>query len=240
MKTISKTDVGKVRTNNEDSILIDEKRGIFILADGMGGHNAGEVASKLAVDTAHDFLKDYIVKTKDDEEILRILDSAVVKAHEAIKEKAYSDINLRDMGTTIVVLVIKKKRAYLCHAGDSRAYLLRDSLEQLTKDHTMGEYLVDKKIMPREQVPLQQWHTLTQAVGVGNAPAADKKYVDIKKGDLLLVCSDGLTDMLTDEEITAILKKDNNNINDLADSLVAEANDRGGRDNISVVLVQQI
>jgi len=139
----------------------------------------------------------------------------------------------------------------------------------------MGEYLVEQKIMPREQVPLQQWHTLTQAVGVGKEPAADKKYVDLKTGDLLLICSDGLTDMLTDEEIAGILppsplsspsrgedgsnsspplSKDDTNsspplrggdkgegdINKLADSLVAEANKRGGRDNISVVLVQQI
>ena len=237
MKTISKTDVGKVRTNNEDSILLDQERGIFILADGMGGHNAGEVASKLAVDTAHDFLKERIGTMEDDEEILRILDAAVMKAHEVIKEKAESDTKLRGMGTTLVVLMIKNEKAYVCHAGDSRAYLMRDSLEQLTKDHTMGEYLVGQKIMQREKVPIQQWHTLTQAVGVGDEPAADKKYVDLKTGDLLLVCSDGLTDMLTDKEIAAILKKDKNNINELADSLVAEANNRGGRDNISLILI---
>jgi protein phosphatase len=234
MKTISKTDLGKVRTNNEDSILIDEDRGIFLLADGMGGHNAGEVASRLAVDTAHDFLKERIGTMEDDEEMLRILDAAVMKAHKAIKEKAGSDAKLRGMGTTLVVLVIKNEKAYVCHAGDSRAYLLRDSLEQLTKDHTVGDSWVEKGYMTKEQVPPQQWHMLTQAVGVGNAPVADKKYVNLKTGDLLLVCSDGLTDMLTDEDISAILIK--NNINDLADSLVAEANNRGGRDNISLIL----
>ena len=282
MIVTSKTDTGKVRTNNEDSILIDEGRGIFILADGMGGHNAGEVASRLAVDMVHDFLKEKIGIMEDDDKILLALDAAVMKAHEVIKEKAKFDINLREMGTTIVVLVIKNKKAYVCHAGDSRAYLLRDSLVQLTKDHTMGEYLVGQKIMPREKVPIQQWHMLTQAVGVGNAPAADKKYVDLKTGDILLVCSDGLTDMLTDEEITAILfpsplsspsmddnapafgtpsylkrgkgelisppllkaptlvmggDKGEGEINELADSLVAEANDRGGRDNISLIVV---
>jgi len=237
MKTISKTDVGKVRTNNEDSILLDQERGIFILADGMGGHNAGEAASRLAVDTAHDFLKERIDTMEDDEEILRILDAAVMKAHEAIKEKAESDTKLRGMGTTLVVLVIKNEKAYVCHAGDSRAYLLRDSLKRLTKDHTVGDSWVEKGYMTREQAPLQQWHTLTQALGVGNAPAADKKYVDLKTGDLILVCSDGLTDMLTDEEIAEILKKDNNNINELADSLVAEANNRGERDNISLILI---
>jgi len=237
MKTVSRTNIGKVRTNNEDSILIDEERGIFILADGMGGHNAGEVASRLAVDTAHDFLKERIGTMEDDEEILRILDAAVMKAHEAIKEKADADAKLRGMGTTLVVLVVKNEKAYVCHAGDSRAYLMRDSLERLTKDHTVGDSYVEKGYMTREQVSPQQWHMLTQALGVGNAPATDKKYVDLKTGDLLLVCSDGLTDMLTDKEIAAILKKDKNNINELADSLVAEANNRGGRDNISLILI---
>jgi len=107
MIVTSKTDTGKVRTNNEDSILIDEGRGIFILADGMGGHNAGEVASRLAVDMVHDFLKEKIGIMEDDDKILLALDAAVMKAHEVIKEKAKFDINLREMGTTIVVLVIR-------------------------------------------------------------------------------------------------------------------------------------
>jgi len=107
---VSRTDTGKVRTNNEDSILIDQERGIFLLADGMGGHNAGEVASKIAVDTVHDFLKERIGTIESDKEILHTLEAAVIKAHEAIREKAVSDINLRGMGTTLVVLVIKDEQ----------------------------------------------------------------------------------------------------------------------------------
>ncbi|MFH1446459.1 MAG: protein phosphatase 2C domain-containing protein, partial [Chloroflexota bacterium] len=207
MKIASKTDTGRVRTNNEDSILVDQERGIFLLADGMGGHNAGEVASKLAVRTAHDFLKDRISTIESDEELLSALDAAIMRAHEAIKEKAASDIKLRGMGTTLVALVTKNEKAYICHVGDSRAYLLRDSLKQLTKDHTMGEYLVEQKVMSHKKVPAQQWHTLTQAVGVGEYPVPDKNTFDLKYGDLLLLCSDGLTDMLADEEIAAIIKK---------------------------------
>lgn len=237
MTIATKTDTGRVRTNNEDSILVDRERGIFLLADGMGGHNAGEVASKLAVDAAHDFLKDRISTIESDEELLRALDAAIMRAHEAIKEKAASDIKLRGMGTTLVALVTKNEKAYICHAGDSRAYLLRDSLKQLTKDHTMGEYLVEQKVMSRKKVPAQQWHTLTQAVGTGEKLIPDKNKIGLKSGDILLLCSDGLTDMLENVEIAAILKNDKNNINEIADSLVAEANNRGGRDNISLLLV---
>ncbi|MBI5631905.1 MAG: Stp1/IreP family PP2C-type Ser/Thr phosphatase [Nitrospirae bacterium] len=237
MIVASKTDTGKVRTNNEDSILVDQERGIFLLADGMGGHNAGEVASKLAVDTVHDYLKVIIGAVESDEEILHALNAAVMKAHEAVKEKAASDINLRGMGTTLVVLVVKNKKAYLCHAGDSRAYLFRGKLKRLTKDHTVGDSYVEKGYMTREQVPPQQWHMLTQAVGTDNDLAPDKKTFGLKPGDILLLCSDGLTNMLTDDEIAAIFKNDNSSINELADSLVAEANNRGGRDNISLILV---
>ncbi|MHB8883261.1 MAG: PP2C family protein-serine/threonine phosphatase [Thermodesulfovibrionales bacterium] len=237
MIVASKTDVGKVRTNNEDSILIDQVRGIFILADGMGGHNAGEVASRLAVDVAYDSLKDRLDTIDSDEEILNALDAAVMKAHEAIREKAESDINLRGMGTTIVILVIKNEKAYICHAGDSRAYIMRDTLEQLTKDHTVGDSWVGKGYMPREQVPPQQWHMLTQAVGSGDYPVPDKKTVKLETGDILLLCSDGLTDMLTDEDIAGILKKDKDNISEVVDSLVTEANSKGGRDNVSLILV---
>jgi PPM family protein phosphatase len=238
MTVASKTDAGKVRTNNEDSILIDQGRGIFLLADGMGGHNAGEVASKIAVDTAHDFLKDRISTTESDEEFLDILDAAIMKAHEAIRGKAVSDINLKGMGTTLVVLVIRNEKAYVCHAGDSRAYLLRNSLERLTKDHTVGDLWVEKGYMTREQVPPRQWHSLTQAVGVGDYPVPDKMTAELKPGDILLLCSDGLTNMLTDMEIKAFLKHQGAGFQNVADSLIEEANRKGGRDNISVVIVK--
>lgn len=237
MIVVSRTDVGKVRTNNEDSILIDREKRIFLLADGMGGHNAGEVASRIAVDEAHEFLQDKIVKMESDKELLRALDSAVMKAHEAIKKKAAPDIALRGMGTTLVALVIKNAKAYVSHAGDSRAYLFRSTLQRLTKDHTVGDSWVEKGYVTREQVPLQQWHTLTQAVGFGDYPMPDKMTVELRPGDILLLCSDGLTDMLTDEDITTILKKNNNEIHEVANSLVSEANNKGGRDNISLILM---
>ncbi len=237
MIVASKTDAGKVRTNNEDSILVDQERGIFLLADGMGGHNAGEVASRLAVDTVHDYLKDIIATIEGDDEILHALDAAVMKANEAIKGKASSDINLRGMGTTLVVLVIKNSKAYLCHAGDSRAYLFRSTLKRLTKDHTVGDSYVEKGYMTREQVPPQQWHILTQSVGTDTDLSPDKKAVGLKPGDILLLCSDGLTNMLTDEDIENAVRIGGNSISETVENLLAMANNRGGRDNISVILI---
>jgi len=278
MKIVSKTDTGKVRTNNEDSILVDAERVIFLLADGMGGHNAGEVASAIAVKAAHSFIQNKLDPAQDDENILLILEEALVSAHNAIKERAATHVNLLNMGTTLVELLVRDGNAYVCHAGDSRAYLFRNTLQRLTRDHTVGDSYVEKGYMTREQVPPQQWHMLTQAVGIGDYPVPDKMTVELKPGDILLLCSDGLTDMLTDEDIAAILKrkktppsplsspsrgedgsrsasllsKDGTDsspplrggdegegeINKIADSLVAEANNKGGRDNISVVIVQ--
>jgi PPM family protein phosphatase len=237
MKIAYRSDTGKVRTNNEDAILVDQGKGIFLLADGMGGHNAGEVASKLAVEVTHDYLKDLIGRLENDTDILQALNTAVIKAHDIVKKKGDSDKDLQDMGTTLVVLVIKDNKAFICHAGDSRAYLFRDNLEQLTKDHTLGEYMVEHEPMRRDEVPPYAWHMLNQAIGIYDNVEPDNRTIELETGDILLLCSDGLTGMLADKDITAILKNHQNNIDKSVDSLVTEANNRGGKDNISLILV---
>jgi len=237
MKAAWRTDAGKVRTNNEDSIKIDAEHGIFLLADGMGGHNAGEVASDIAVNEAYAYILQEIKKADDETSIFGVLEEALFRAHHAIKERAKFDIRLHGMGTTLVELLIKDEKAYLCHAGDSRAYLFRDTLQRLTRDHTVGDSWVEQGFMKRDQVPLQQWHMLTQAVGIGADPVPDKKTVELKQGDILMLCSDGLTDMLTDNEISKIIEENKEDINRPADALISEANSKGGRDNISVALV---
>lgn len=238
MITAEKSDPGKKRTNNEDRFFVDKDQGIFLLADGMGGHQAGEVASNLAVEEAYAYLKDKISQTNDEKDISKLLAEALFQAHDAIKEKSKNDLNLMGMGTTLVEMVIKGEEAYICHVGDSRAYLLRNGIEQITRDQTVGDYLVEHNVMKREQVPHQKWHTLTQAVGVSESIVPEIKHVEFKTGDLLLLCSDGLTDMLSDEEIEEIVQKHRNDINKAADALIEEANHKGGRDNISVVLVK--
>jgi PPM family protein phosphatase len=239
MRTAWKTDVGRLRTNNEDSILVDEELSIFLLADGLGGHNAGEVASSMAVNEAYSFLKDGIDREDDDAALFTLLSDALLAAHESITEKADADPELWGMGTTLVEMVIRRGKAFICHVGDSRAYLFRDRLKQITRDHTVGHYLLEQGA-PREQIHPRQYHILTQSVGAGERPAPDRNSVTLEQGDLLLLCSDGLTDMLNDADIEHILGRGRTDPTMLVESLVNEANSRGGMDNISVVLAEQV
>jgi serine/threonine protein phosphatase PrpC len=232
-----KSDRGKKRKNNEDSFYVDVEKGMFLLADGMGGHQAGEVASDLAVREGYAYLKDSLAQADSEKEILKLLVEALINAHNVIKERAKSDLNLMGMGTTLIQVVVKNDTAYICHVGDSRVYLLRDSIKQITRDHTVGDYLVEHKIMRREEVPPQKWHTLTQAVGVSDDLVPELQTVEMKRGDYLLLCTDGLTDMLSDEEIEKIILERGDDANKTVDALIEEANRKGGRDNISVVLI---
>ncbi len=237
MKSAHKTDRGKRREINEDSIIVDSDRGIFLLADGMGGHQAGEIASSMAVKKCYTYLKENLHDTLKDKDYQKILIDAVFKAHDAIKVKSKTNLQLMGMGTTLVAMLVKENKTFICHAGDSRAYMFRKKIKRLTRDHTVGDYLVEHGIMKQEEVPKYQWHTLTQAVGTSDGLAPGTKQLKLKPDDMVLLCSDGLTDMLIDLEIEAILKNSTGNPEKVVDSLIDAANDKGGRDNISVVIV---
>lgn len=228
---------GLVRQNNEDFIFVNDALGIYILADGMRGHNAGEVASEMAVKTAHTYLAERFQATNDSE-LDSLLSEAIRAAHVAVNTKAKTDLSLTGMGTTLVEVAVRNNTAFICHAGDSRAYLYRDTLQRLTRDHTMGEHLLENNILPRERIPEKQWHMLTQAVGVGDPPVPDIKQIVLATGDMLLLCSDGLTDMLTDAQIEALIGGGNSDLKNIIQALVDAANNKGGRDNISVVMVK--
>jgi len=238
MEVDYRTDTGRRRDHNEDSIIVDRKKGIFLLADGMGGHQAGEVASRMAVEVAYDHLLTLLKPDNTDTEIFQLLVSALLKAHRSIKMSSTEDnLSLMGMGTTLIAMLVRKDSAYICHAGDSRAYLMRkDIIKQITRDQTWGNYLIDQKNMAREKVPPQSWHILTQAVGVTNKIIPELKKVKLKEDDMLLLCSDGLTDMLSDKKIKQTVQK--YLFDRTAVALVQEANKKGGKDNISVVLVK--
>ena len=239
MKVACKTDKGKKRKNNEDNVRVDGESGIFLLADGMGGHQAGEIASEIAVHEAYSYIKEKVNKVRSVKGIARLLVEALFKAHDAIKEKAKTDFDLAGMGTTLVELIIKGGKAFISHTGDSRVYLLRSSkMKQITNDQTMGNYLVSYNIMKPEDVPPSKWHTLTQAVGLSESLVPELNQIELKKGDYLLLCTDGLTDMLTDKEIEKIILKNNDNIEATVGVLIKEANKKGGVDNITVILVK--
>ncbi|MEP9410966.1 MAG: serine/threonine-protein phosphatase [Candidatus Brocadia sp.] len=237
MKVAYRTDIGRKRAHNEDSILVDESMNIFLLADGMGGHQAGEVASALAVKECYACLKKNLYNARSKEAILKLLKESLSKAHHAIKERTMTDINLVGMGTTLIQTLIIGDIAYICHVGDSRVYLHRKGIKLLTKDHTTEIYVKKKEPIPG-YIPLQKMRVLTQAVGRQETLDPESEHVKLKPNDILLLCSDGLTDMLLDKEIGSIIQKYRDNLTATADNLIHEANKKGGIDNISVILIE--
>ncbi len=240
MKVAWKTELGHVRNTNEDALLIDEEQGIFLLADGMGGHNAGEVASNIAVKEAYAFILKETGQAGDERAVLNIMEEALYRAHRAVQARAASDDALYGMGTTLVELYIRGGKAFVCHAGDSRAYLFRDTtLQRITRDHTFGDARAERGSRESENVPRRMWHALTQAVGPRACPVPDMKALELLGNDILLLCSDGLTDMLGDDEIQDIVAGHNGEMSGLVDALVSGANNKGGKDNISLIAVMQ-
>jgi protein phosphatase len=240
------THPGLIRQNNEDCIRTDDNLGIYLLADGIGGHNAGEVASALAVETVYSVLRSNLAHTVVDG-YFELMIYAMHAAHWEIYTKALTSSLFMKMGTTLVITVLRDNKAYIVSAGDSRCYLfpspdplldgVGNRLKRLTNDHTVGDQLLARGISIGE-IPKKQFHTLTQSIGCGDPPYPDFNIVEIKQGDLLLICSDGLTDMLTDAEIEAILANKDAGLDTLTADLIGAANANGGRDNISVVLAK--
>lgn len=238
MKTAGKSDIGKIRKNNEDSFIVDDRLKLFILADGMGGHQAGEVASALAVAEAYECLKKIYSGQPHPMEVRTYLKNAVIAANRAVMERSRSDASLMGMGTTLVIVKILGMMAHVCHVGDSRAYLVRKGIHQITRDHTVSDHLLRTMKMNPERISPESRHILTQAVGIDSSIIPDYNNTSFRPGDMLLLCSDGLTDMLSDIEISGIIERGNMELPETAAALIAEANNRGGRDNITVILIR--
>ncbi|MCP4807720.1 MAG: Stp1/IreP family PP2C-type Ser/Thr phosphatase [Proteobacteria bacterium] len=246
LEAYAATDVGPVRENNEDNWAIDIESGLFIVADGMGGHAAGEVAAEMAVDTVKSVL---LTDSDPDETMLATevddpddamrerLRYAMNQAAVNIRRKSDEDRTLAGMGTTLVVLVVDEGSAHLAHVGDSRAYLFRDErLQRLTRDHTIVQQEVDAgRLTPELARIVPHKNILTKSVGVHGPVDPDTSTRALDPGDLLVLCSDGLTDPLEDREIERICGR--THPEDLAETLVMEALRRGGDDNVTVVIV---
>lgn len=228
-KVYQATNVGKVRKNNEDSLLVTEPE-IFIVADGMGGQAAGEVASKILVDTAKNFLPKIPAPLTED-----ILIKSILKANAEILKEVRENKNYRGMGTTATILHIYKNRAYYAHIGDSRLYRVRnENIEQITEDHSYVETLVKRGEITQAEArvhPLK--NILTQAVGADDDIEVDSGSFKIFTEDIYMLCTDGLTNMVSDEDILKILLSSKNP----ADDLVQAALDHGGNDNVTVIVV---
>lgn len=229
----SKTDKGIVRSQNEDFIYAPQgSDGFFaVVADGMGGHQAGEVASRIVVDTVVGALEGADPDSITNEELRGVL----IKANRNVWNKANSDIKLRGMGSTATAAVFRNSEALIGHIGDSRAYLFRDgSLSQITKDHSYVQMLIDNGyISKKEALRHPNKNVITRAVGTEENVEADIFAVPLKKGDAILLCSDGLNGLVMDKEIETILKR---GIACATDELIDLALKYGGDDNISVVI----
>lgn len=245
--TYGATDPGKKRANNEDAYLLDDRLCLYAVADGVGGMEGGEVASRIAVETLGQAMPDLLGdkdrtptagRSSGDGAELTALRSAVSLAHRAIRAAVGKSPGLAGMGTTLTALLLANKRVYLAHIGDSRAYLLRSGeLTQMTNDHSIvAEYVRAGLITAGEAKTSTYRHVITRALGIAEDAAPDLAERPVQKNDTFLLCSDGLTEMVDDVLIRTILS--GSSPRDAVKELIDAANDRGGVDNITAVVVQ--
>lgn len=235
------TDVGKARDHNEDAFLIDEDQGLFIVSDGMGGHESGEVASSMVVKVLPLELAVFLGdgSPSDDSHIAGALHRAMRDLSVRIYEHASQTDAVRGMGATVVACVIKQGVAIIAHMGDSRAYLMRAGvLERLTEDHALVEMLLRLgQINKKEAKDHPARHALTRYIGMENDVGPDVDLLELQDGDRILLCSDGLTNMVKDRTIARVLWKETD-LQKACEDLVKMANDAGGEDNITAVVLQ--
>ncbi|NIR43559.1 MAG: Stp1/IreP family PP2C-type Ser/Thr phosphatase [Gemmatimonadetes bacterium] len=236
-----RTDVGQVRQGNEDSLFAAEEQGVFIVADGMGGHVAGEVASQIVAETVGPGVAEAVKEGVRGGELEARMVDLIEEANQAILERADNEPEKRGMGTTLTLLTLVPEGEYVIYqVGDSRGYVLRGgTLSQLTRDHTVVQQQVDRGALTPEQArdhPLS--HILTRALGTEPNVEADTYGDRYEPGDLFLLCSDGLSGMVPDEQLERILSDKGGELQSAVDELIAAANDAGGLDNITAVLVK--
>jgi protein phosphatase len=247
LEIVARTDAGLIRAHNEDAVSVNPARGFVILADGMGGYNAGEVASGMATALLASELEQAFSQGAPHERLaggrLRahdVLEAEIARANGAIYQAAQSQPQYAGMGTTLVMAVFYDDTMTVAHIGDSRLYRFRgERLEQVTRDHSLLQEQIDSGMITPEQARYAQNRNLvTRALGVDPAVEAEIRDYAVEPGDIYLLCSDGLNDMVDDEEIAMALQALSANLELCAGQLVEMANDNGGRDNVSVILVR--
>jgi serine/threonine protein phosphatase PrpC len=233
----ARTDTGIVRSGNEDNYLMLSDRGVFIVADGMGGHAAGEVASEMAVRIISRELGS--LRGLSDEQAGERMRTAIINANSAIFDRTLTEHDKRGMGTTTTALILLPRRYLIGQVGDSRAYLLRNShFLQVTKDHSYVQEQVDLGLLTQEQARVHPYsNVITRCIGANADVVPDVYFGGLRVGDVLLLASDGLTGMLEDEQLHAILT-DEGGPQLWVDRMISEANRRGGLDNITAIVIR--
>ncbi|MBQ2801025.1 MAG: Stp1/IreP family PP2C-type Ser/Thr phosphatase [Lachnospiraceae bacterium] len=239
MKTFSITDIGLKRKINQDYVFSSEMQvgalpNLFIVADGMGGHKAGDYASRKATQIIVES-----IKSSEETSPVRLIRTAVERANKELLKKAKESEDYEGMGTTMVVATITEECLYVANVGDSRLYIINDEINQVTKDHSLVEEMVRMGGIDEETAKYHpKKNVITRAVGGAEEIEIDFFELKLMPGDIILMCSDGLTNMLDDEEIKLIIKKQRDVI-EKAEELVKAANENGGRDNITVTIIEQ-
>ncbi len=231
MQVVGLSDIGKIRKRNEDHLLIRDKEGVFVVCDGMGGHKGGNIASSLAIDTLE---KEFVDNTPI---TIPLLNQAIIKANQIIYQKGHENPDWYEMGTTLTAAIINNLHMDICHVGDSRAYLVRENeIKQITKDHTLAEEMVESGIINNKGQKSYS-HILTRALGVNEDIEIDNISWPLEPLDTILLCSDGLSDMLTNQELLTIISREKD-LTVTANILLEEALNKGGHDNITLILVR--
>ena len=250
VRLVGGTDTGKVREHNEDTIAYDADIGLLVLADGMGGYNAGEVASGIAVKTIVNLVRESVeredLRVNDGESGMSrptiILRDAIHRANKIIYQTARTQPQCEGMGTTIVSALFFDNRIAIAHVGDSRLYRLRnEKFEQVTMDHSLLQELVDRGFYSAEEAQrAANKNYVTRALGVEPTVEVEVQEVPVHKGDFYVLCSDGLSDMVEDDDIHLTISTFGANLDTVAKQLIQLSNDNGGRDNISVVMAHVV
>lgn len=238
MKACAMTDTGKVRTINQDYIFaspepIGKLQDLYLMADGMGGHRAGDYASRFLVEKLVDF-----ISGEEEGNTISILREGIEKVNRMLYREALKDEAFSGMGTTLVAATVEENLLFVANVGDSRLYLIRDGkAKQITRDHSYVEEMVKLGKMNRGSADyMRQKNIITRAVGTGEDVNIDFFEVLLKKGDYILLCSDGLSNMVEDEAIAELVSSEKA-LKEKAEALIVSANDNGGRDNIAVILI---
>lgn len=243
-----KSDIGRLRKLNEDYcgcyFTDDSNLSLFVLADGMGGHNAGEIASKVSVETILSTAVAFINTNEDSLEeamIKKLSVDAIKKANDQVVSLAKCNTTMQGMGTTIVTAALWEDKVCIAHVGDSRAYFISgNTIWQLTIDHSYVEELVKRGIISREEAKYHpDRNMITRAVGVEEAVEVDVDVVSVGSGDAILLCSDGLTNLMDEQSILEVFLK-GKNAEEICTTLLAEANHRGGHDNITAIVIRKM
>lgn len=234
MKVVGISDTGLVREKNEDAFFIDEDQGFFLVCDGMGGHRGGEVASHMAVETISRSMEGFTSANAQ-----QLLVQGIKNANQAILKAGLENENLFEMGTTVTAALVSDTQFTVANVGDSGVFIIRDgAIRKVTRDHTLAEKMLSNGVLKPEEMRDNAYnHILTRALGIEEQIEIDLFNEELWTDDILLMCSDGLTDMLTPEEILTIVQAYRTDLEFAAQQLLSEALAKGGFDNITIVLL---